>query len=318
MKLALDPMEVTNHVIDMRKHFGLDQPGQEPSTKFIVDCLMEEYGEWGIANEKWDELDALIDLLTFACGFLAAKEHYKQEHIADLFMHMDHTHWKNAGKNSINHFLFRHLEEICESENALDELIPGIFGDNNSLFQKIPRLIENFEQNGHSICLIQLIYVIYAIIHDRDFGLIFKDAFLEVHNANMKKEVGANDKRGGFKADLIKPEGWQPPNLRKFFPPSLDLTIEDTVASVLKDRGSRYGEFIDNARITTSIMAIMESGATWLKQPSTNKEALRMIAHKIARVVSGDPFHEDNFVDIAGYAELARKEIVKCGRKSQI
>ena len=317
MRLALDPMEVTNHVIDMRKHFGLDQLGKEPSIKFIVDCLMEEYGEWGIANEKWDELDALIDLLTFACGFLAAREDYNKEDIIDLFMNIDYMLWMNANKDSVNHFMFRSLQEICKSENALDGLLPFFENENDGPL-RISDLIEKFHKTTSNIFLVRLIYVIYAIIHDRDFGSIFKDAFMEVHNANMKKEVGANDKRDGFKADLIKPEGWQPPNLRKFFPPSLDLTIEDTVASVLKDRGSRYGEFTDNARITTSIMAIMESGATWLKQPDTNKEALRMIAHKIARVVSGDPFHEDNFVDIAGYAELARKEIVKCGRKSQI
>ena len=281
---------------------------------------MEEYGEWGIANEKWDELDALIDLLIFTCGFLAAtRKLYKQENIADLFMHIDYTLFESAGKNSVNHVMFRRLEEICESESSLDELGYLDFLEmNNDGSPKIPRLIENFEQNGHSTYLIQLIYVIYAIINDRNFGSIFKDAFMEVHNANMKKEVGANDKRGGFKADLIKPEGWQPPNLKKFFPPSLEgLVIEDTVASILKDRGSRYGAFVDNARVTSEIMAVMESGKTWSQQPNTNKEAMRMIAHKIARVVSGDPFHEDNFVDIAGYAELARKEIVKCEQKSQ-
>jgi len=38
----------------------------------------------------------------------------------------------------------------------------------------------------------------------------------EVVNANMQKIVGPLDKRGGFKLDLQKPEGWQPPNLKKY------------------------------------------------------------------------------------------------------
>ena len=33
-------------------------------------------------------------------------------------------------------------------------------------------------------------------------------------------------------------------------------------------------------------------------------EALEMIAHKIARILSGDADYADNWVDIAGYAQL--------------
>lgn len=37
----------------------------------------------------------------------------------------------------------------------------------------------------------------------------------------------------------------------------------------------------------------------------TRKEALDNICQKIARVVNGDQFYEDNWVDIQGYAKLA-------------
>lgn len=33
-------------------------------------------------------------------------------------------------------------------------------------------------------------------------------------------------------------------------------------------------------------------------------EALFMIAHKIGRIVNGDPWHVDSWIDIAGYAKL--------------
>jgi hypothetical protein len=36
---------------------------------------------------------------------------------------------------------------------------------------------------------------------------------------------------------------------------------------------------------------------------------LEMIAHKIARILSGDPNHRDHWEDIAGYAELVVREI---------
>jgi hypothetical protein len=34
------------------------------------------------------------------------------------------------------------------------------------------------------------------------------------------------------------------------------------------------------------------------------REALEMIAHKIARIINGDPNYADSWVDIAGYAKL--------------
>lgn len=38
----------------------------------------------------------------------------------------------------------------------------------------------------------------------------------EVVRANMSKEIGTNKKRHDFELDLIKPEGWQAPNLVKY------------------------------------------------------------------------------------------------------
>lgn len=33
-------------------------------------------------------------------------------------------------------------------------------------------------------------------------------------------------------------------------------------------------------------------------------EALEMIAHKVGRILNGDPAYSDSWVDIAGYAKL--------------
>jgi hypothetical protein len=37
-------------------------------------------------------------------------------------------------------------------------------------------------------------------------------------------------------------------------------------------------------------------------------EALEMIAHKIGRIIAGDPDFDDHWDDIAGYAKIANKE----------
>ena len=47
-------------------------------------------------------------------------------------------------------------------------------------------------------------------------GLPIEPALREVVQANLAKQLGPNKKRGAFSIDLVKPENWVPPNLRKF------------------------------------------------------------------------------------------------------
>jgi hypothetical protein len=44
---------------------------------------------------------------------------------------------------------------------------------------------------------------------------------------------------------------------------------------------------------------------------SDQLEALDMIAHKIARILNGDPNYADNWIDIAGYATLVANRLEK-------
>lgn len=83
------------------------------------------------------------------------------------------------------------------------------------------------------------------------------------------------------------------------------------IAAVLNERGSRYGSFSDNAYISQALCNIIRyegrSGRVSRHQPvlkDFQMEALEMIAHKIARILSGDADYADNWVDIAGYAQL--------------
>lgn len=77
-----------------------------------------------------------------------------------------------------------------------------------------------------------------------------------------------------------------------------------TVQQTLIARGDRYGSFADRAIITQGIKAMMMQGDEWSNMRADQREALDMIAHKISRIVSGDPNHFDSWHDIAGYATL--------------
>lgn len=80
--------------------------------------------------------------------------------------------------------------------------------------------------------------------------------------------------------------------------------MAEDIDAVLTERGSRYGEFKDHAHITQAIKYEIRQGPSFVKMEDDMVEALDMIAHKIGRIVNGDPRYADSWVDIAGYAKL--------------
>jgi hypothetical protein len=84
----------------------------------------------------------------------------------------------------------------------------------------------------------------------------------------------------------------------------------DTIESTLKERGNRYGEFEGHAKITQDLKRTMRQTENWkLALSHSQREALEMIAHKIGRILNGDPNYDDSWVDIAGYAKLVADEL---------
>ena len=80
--------------------------------------------------------------------------------------------------------------------------------------------------------------------------------------------------------------------------------MTDTIDATLVERGNRYGVFTGHARITQNLKSVMRQTPNWDKLSSDQKESLEMVAHKIGRILNGDPNYDDSWVDIAGYAKL--------------
>lgn len=83
------------------------------------------------------------------------------------------------------------------------------------------------------------------------------------------------------------------------------------IAQTLAERGKRYGEFDEHARITQNIKRAMADSPNWQTLADDQKEALEMIAHKIGRILNGDPNYHDSWHDILGYTQLAADRLVK-------
>lgn len=86
------------------------------------------------------------------------------------------------------------------------------------------------------------------------------------------------------------------------------------IDDVLSERGARYGDFEGHAAITQALKRVM-SGQTfvaetnWHTLTAAQQEALEMIAHKIGRILNGDPNYKDSWTDIIGYARLVEEKL---------
>lgn len=85
------------------------------------------------------------------------------------------------------------------------------------------------------------------------------------------------------------------------------------VANTLKERENRYGDFNGHASISQALKNAMQCTKGWANLNAAQSEALEMIAHKIARILNGDPTYADSWHDIAGYAKLVEDLIERNG-----
>jgi hypothetical protein len=85
------------------------------------------------------------------------------------------------------------------------------------------------------------------------------------------------------------------------------------IKDVLEERAGTHGDFIDVAEVAQQLKQTMRSAAPYTRPHSdllnTHAEALDMIASKIARILVGDQYEPDHWLDIEGYARLARERI---------
>jgi len=75
-------------------------------------------------------------------------------------------------------------------------------------------------------------------------------------------------------------------------------------SELLAERGKTHGDYSVHAEITQRLKDIMFDQDNWVNLYCTEKEALHMIAHKIGRILTGNPHYKDHWDDIAGYAKL--------------
>lgn len=83
------------------------------------------------------------------------------------------------------------------------------------------------------------------------------------------------------------------------------------IDKLLEERGKVHGDFTERALIAQSLKSIVRDCPNWEDLSCTQAEALEMIAHKISRILAGNPNVKDHWDDIAGYARLVSMRLEK-------
>jgi hypothetical protein len=75
------------------------------------------------------------------------------------------------------------------------------------------------------------------------------------------------------------------------------------IEDIIDERQRTHGDFRDVSRTAQDTKELWRRGKNWGLLPLWMREGLDMVAHKAARILSGDPFVLDHWDDMAGYAK---------------
>jgi ATP-dependent helicase YprA (DUF1998 family) len=84
---------------------------------------------------------------------------------------------------------------------------------------------------------------------------------------------------------------------------------EPSIDALLVEREKTHGPYKVKAKIIQDLKCAMELADGWDNLNDMQRESLHMIAHKIGRILSGDPDCADHWDDVAGYARLVSKSL---------
>lgn len=83
------------------------------------------------------------------------------------------------------------------------------------------------------------------------------------------------------------------------------------MTDILDEREKTHGSYANTAATAQALKDVMKQGVNWRTLDDTQREALDLIATKIARILSGNPYEVDHWRDIGGYAVLVARLLTK-------
>ena len=94
--------------------------------------------------------------------------------------------------------------------------------------------------------------------------------------------------------------------------PSLDSVpsqLKGITMDIINERAKTHGDYKTTAGWSQSLKDMFRSSGNWNNLNDGQREALEMIAVKIARLLNGNPQFPDHWDDISGYGKLGANSI---------
>ena len=77
------------------------------------------------------------------------------------------------------------------------------------------------------------------------------------------------------------------------------------IHATLDERARTHGDYSEHAAVTQMLKQIMRAAPKWGELKYHEQETLEMAAHKVGRILTGDPHFHDHWHDAAGYFTLS-------------
>lgn len=91
----------------------------------------------------------------------------------------------------------------------------------------------------------------------------------------------------------------------------------ESIESTLAQRETQYGSFREHARVTQNIKHAMADSNNYAMLEPDQRECLEMLAHKIGRILNGNPNFHDSWHDIVGYTKLVADRLASKGEDNE-
>ena len=84
---------------------------------------------------------------------------------------------------------------------------------------------------------------------------------------------------------------------------------QDQINQLLSERQITHGSYMAKAAFIQDIKSYIRDLQEWKQLDPDMQESLDMIVTKMARILVGDSYHHDSWIDIAGYAMLVANRL---------
>jgi hypothetical protein len=85
--------------------------------------------------------------------------------------------------------------------------------------------------------------------------------------------------------------------------------MDQNIDTILSTRETTHGSYVEQSTASQTLKRLCEQARNWDQMPCYMRESVHLIQQKVARIICGDPFERDHWIDIMGYAALVLREL---------